>query len=371
MAIYKKPVESSISIKKEISRLITVDSGDLLFTKANRNSINNEAANLFASFNLPVSEDKLTSGGTLASIHPELYQLNVDEAVFVEIQRQHYDEYINGRSITLTVPTTGGLRTIYSSLYSIDDSSIKMSSSSLLGENVSFLFADEINKPYSGTSDSELIDHSSNVTWSSSSMHFTERPNAVAYLELEQSDKNSDSRSVINTAVNVPATDYPTNLDSGYNYDIPVGFASLDKGYFVITHPDLVNNIDWTAGTKNHIDSSGAIISDGSWTSGEIKNITFSGTGANSTFYSIDMNYTTSVLCLAMPQEFFLSTNPTWNIDRNLTEIENETFDMDPIFITQIGLYNQIDELVAVAKLNKPVKKEYTNILTFSLNLEV
>jgi len=381
MAIFKKQVENSTSIKKEHSTFTRFTStpstgeksnGRILFTEANRTEYDNKSSHLFNSFKLPAANESLLSSSTLSLFHPEFYQLNVDKAVFIEIQNLDYSEFINGKSIKLQFPNTAGTQTtVYSTFYSISDGSVKTSNSALLGDNVSFLFSDDINKPYTGKTDDGANDLSNVTTWGDN-IPFEDRPAAVAYLELDQNDKSSDTRSG-NYAVPVPVTNYPNNLDSGYNYDVPVGFASLNKGYLVITHPEIVNSINWTAATTNHIDENGNIIPGAPYAAGSDKtDLSFTGsTGTFLSFEDVDTNYTTSVLCLALPREFFISTNPTWDLDRNLVEIENQTYDTDDIQVTQVGLYNIIGELIAVAKLSEPVLKTYSNILTFSLNLEV
>ncbi len=85
----------------------------------------------------------------------------------------------------------------------------------------------------------------------------------------------------------------------------------------------------------------------------------------------LNVAFKTSVVCLSMPREFFVSMNTTWNLVNNIEEMEAETFNFDSIYVTQVGLYNRNLDLIAVAKMDRPTEKTYTNIITFNLELDV
>ena len=78
-------------------------------------------------------------------------------------------------------------------------------------------------------------------------------------------------------------------------------------------------------------------------------------------------------VCIAMPQEFYISNNPTWDKEKAIAQMNSETaiVNYDDIYITEIGLFNSFGELIAVAKMSEPVKKTYVNALTFEINLEM
>ena len=101
-------------------------------------------------------------------------------------------------------------------------------------------------------------------------------------------------------------------------------------------------------------------------------NIYFSATSvAQVTFTDISINFKTSVICLALPSEFAFSTNPSWNLTYNLQELNAGTNGFDAIQVSEIGLYNKNDELIAIAKLDRPTEKTYTNLITFNLDIDV
>ncbi len=365
--IIYKDVQSIISTRQENSTFTTVVGSGLTYTFCDRTNLTSKEANYFVSFNLPFESDAFGTGTTLSLSKPELQQLNVDNIVIAPIPREYYSEFMDGRSITFIVPQVSGAtsisgKTLISSTYS---TLTKKQSSALLGNNIAYLFCDVINLPYTGTTNNGASDHSLKTTWNVSP--YTSRPYAVSYTDVQNTDVNSDQRpaSAVTFAVTVPAT-YPTATNQGYNYDIPVGFISLDKGFMVITHPSIVNNIPWTSGYTlyNNLSNTGA-------TSATTAIYFNDNTNSKVTFYDIDINYKTSVVCVALPAEFYFSQNPTWDLVANLQELNNESNGFDSVQVTEIGLYNKNNEMIAIAKMDRPVEKTYTNVITFSLNIDV
>lgn len=361
---FYKPVTSTISTRQESSTFHSINGSGLSFSLCDRTDGNDKNTNYFMSFNLPITYSALPSGSTLAISNPELLQLNTDKMVIIPIPREYYDELIDGRSITFTVPQnndgiTASAKTVVSSTYS---SLQKTDNNILLGNNIAFLFSDDINLPYSGKSNGGTTTHTGSTTWNTTS--FASRPAAVPYSDLvPASDINTDQRpfSSVNFAVPVTST-YPTSTNQGYNYDIPVGFVALDKGFMVLTHPTLVNNIPWALGQNLYSNTANPTSAS--------TNIYFSAV-SEATFTDINISYKTSVVCIGMPGEFYFTNNPSWDLNKNAQEFNNGTNNFDSIFVSEVGLYNRIGEMIAVAKLSEPVEKNYTNLLTFNLDIDV
>lgn len=362
---FHKPISSIISNRKENQSTVTVNGSGLTYTLCDRTDTSSIEANYFNAFNLPYTETAFPTGSTLSLANPEVQQLNVDKVVIVPISKDNYSNIIDGRSITFKIPQDAGsgvmsYKTIISSTYSALN---KKQEYPLVGKNVSFLFSDDINLPYTGTTGGGVNSYSNVTTWNATK--FINRPFAKAYSDLLPSDINTDQRSSPSWAVTVPST-YPTTTDQGYNYDIPVGFVALDKGFMVLTHPDIVNNIPWV---------SGFTLSDGVINSGATSATTSiyftSTTYSEASFNDIDIDYKTSVVCLALPGEFYFTTNPSWDFDKNYIEQQNGTNGYDSVYITEIGLYNKNKELIAIAKLDRPVPKTYTSIFNFNIDIDV
>lgn len=367
MAEYLKPVEAIISTKQEKLTSKTLSTSALTYTLCDRTNLTDKRSNYFMSFNLPYQQSDLPTTSDISLAEPHLQQLNVDKMIMVDIPSSYYNEIIDGRSITLTIPqgtgSTLSAKTIVSTTYK---TLRKKEDNGFLGKNIAFLFSDDVNKPYTGTTEAGVVDHSENTTWNTT--FFGERPAAVAYSELSRTgtvDINSDKRTGAKFAVEVGTSGegYPSSLDKGYNYDIPIGFVALDKGFMVITHPEVVNNFPWTSGQT----SSGAVN-----TGGSTDQIHFSST-TNSimTFSEIDVEFKNAVVCLALPMEFYFTNNPTWDLDKNYREQLNGTHGYDSVYVTEIGLYNKKKELIAIAKFDRPVEKNYVNVLNFNLDINV
>ena len=106
---FTKAVSSSLTVQAETLDDKIISGSDLLFTVCNRTSVTDNKGNYFVSFNLPPSFDELGTGSTVARYFPEIFQLNVDRIVFCSIPPTQYSEFVDGRSITLFVPTGGTL----------------------------------------------------------------------------------------------------------------------------------------------------------------------------------------------------------------------------------------------------------------------
>jgi hypothetical protein len=361
---FQKQIQSVISTKSERATLQTIDGSGITYTQCLRTGLTTTQANYFVSFNLPHEASELASGSTMATEHPEIYQLNVDKIVIAPIPRAYYSEMIDGRSVTVGVPQYGvddtalSAKTIVSSTYNTLE---KKSENALLGKNVSFLFCDEINVPYTGTTDGGAIDKAAQTTWYTAS--YLDRPPATAYQNLQSTDINSDERawSGVDLGATIPEN-FPTTTNQGYNYDIPVGFVALDKGFMVFTHPSIVNNIPWVSGlTYATAEANPTSATTDIWFT----------TKSKVSFFDLNINFKTSVVCMALPGEFHFTNNPTWNFSENLLEYTLGTNNYDSTYVTEIGLYNKEEELLAVAKLDRAKEKGYVGVLTFTLELDV
>lgn len=363
---FHKPVQSVISTRRETLTHVTVASAtatDLLWTLVTRANLSEWETNFTSSFNLPHERAAFSSASTLSLAYPELQQLNTDTFLLGVIHADHYNEMIDGRSIVVTVPLgTGGSATGMTCISSTYNVLSKSENNILLGKNIAFLFCDQVNLPYTGTTDGGAVNRAAITSWSASS--YLDRPAAVSYQNLQATDINTDQRSWSNVkkAVAMPQT-YPTNTNQGYNYDIPVGFVALDKGFVVITHPFFTTAITWTDGllVRESITSNSG---------GETTNIGFSANSGIS-FYDIEVDYKTTVVTTALPNEFYFSNNPTWDFTTNLNEYQLGGNNFTTTYVTEIGLYNVNDELIAIAKLDRPKEKGYTGVMTFSLQIDV
>ena len=77
----------------------------------------------------------------------------------------------------------------------------------------------------------------------------------------------------------------------------------------------------------------------------------------------------TIYFCRASHNEFNYSTNPTY-LSESQIRVKQETTDNPVSYVTTVGLYSADNELLAVAKLSEPLKKDPTNELTLRVRLD-
>ncbi len=92
--------------------------------------------------------------------------------------------------------------------------------------------------------------------------------------------------------------------------------------------------------------------------------------------YDMSFNNTTELnstihFCRAHHNEFNYSSNPTYlETTGSKIVVKNNTLDNPMSYITSIGLYSADNELLAVAKLSEPIKKDPQTELTFRVRLD-
>ena len=81
-----------------------------------------------------------------------------------------------------------------------------------------------------------------------------------------------------------------------------------------------------------------------------------------------------SILCEINKNEYNVSSNPSVRINNELSEYQLKdavtTTDFRP-YITQVGLYNDNGELLALAKLGSPLKKREDVDVTINIKFDI
>jgi len=90
----------------------------------------------------------------------------------------------------------------------------------------------------------------------------------------------------------------------------------------------------------------------------------------------VDINFNNTVelnstiyFCRANHNEFNYSANPTY-LNESQIRVKNTTSDNPVAYITTVGLYSSDNELMAVAKLSEPLKKDPNTELTLRVRLD-
>ena len=151
------------------------------------------------------------------------------------------------------------------------------------------------------------------------------------------------------------------------------GLIYYQAGIVVLTASVFSNHADTglVTGSVNMVGNSDAVFIDNQLTGSTIQTI------ANSVRHrigNIQFNNTTELnstiyFCRANHNEFNYSTNPTYLTGSKIRVKTNST-DQPISYITSIGLYNDRNELMAVAKLSEPLKKTPSTEFTLRCRLD-
>ena len=83
---------------------------------------------------------------------------------------------------------------------------------------------------------------------------------------------------------------------------------------------------------------------------------------------TVELN-STVYFCRASHNEFNYSANPTY-LSESQIRVKNSTTDNPVSYITTVGLYSSDNELLAVAKLSEPLKKDPNTEVTLRVRLD-
>ena len=153
------------------------------------------------------------------------------------------------------------------------------------------------------------------------------------------------------------------------SYGDPVGLVYYQAGIAMITG-SVFKTTNTTAGTLQELysgsaNSMQALVSSSITNNSEalrnrIANISFNNTTElNSTVY----------FCRVGNNEYNYSSNPTY-MTGSKVRVKNEASDNPVSYITTVGLYSADNELLAVAKLSEPIKKDPSNELILRVRLD-
>lgn len=326
--LYKTVTDGSSDLVSELNNtgLLTVSGSNLTFIQLDRTNTTSELTNLFMSVNLPLIDSQKTlysQTNSLGGYSDTAFSgFNEDDVILVGIDSSQYGELIDGKAIKLDVPIytagTSGLTVVncYSTYMSTttstttQDKNVKDTStqSKIYGDNIAFIFSDYTQKPNNDSSKSWATGYNNSKPFS---LHSKELFNY----------KNDTTQSKI--------------------LDVPIGIAYLDKGFIALTHPSIVDNFAFDQGTAN--------------TKGLY---TFPSSASTLQFDSLSYNINVDVICIADRKEFYRSNNLTFNTG-------------DTIRISEIGLYDNDDNLLALAKFDRHITKTINDYKVFKIKISL
>ena len=200
-------------------------------------------------------------------------------------------------------------------------------------------------------------------------------------VTVSDSGKENDYR------VNSPAGEYAIlSATAGYNqgpYSLPppCGLIYYQAGIIVLTSSLFMSGTDNGAGLLSGAVGGPVWAPPGTAAGGQ--NITASLTGSTisascnsfrNRIYDMSFNNTTELnstihFARINHNDFNYSSNPTY-LSSSKIVVKNNSLDAPISYLTTVGLYSSDNELLAVAKLSEPLKKDPTNEMTIRVRLD-
>jgi hypothetical protein len=314
-----KPVSpQSINVLTETTNngFVTISANSLTFNVVNRENLDTDTlVNLFTTFNLPLdtTSDINYTGLTYANggyFDTCFSGIATNRILVIGINNSMYGEMIDGKSINLELPTSAGTYSIYSSYQ------------------------------YGSAKTTELDANHRDVANNVVNFGLNVAPLFCDAINKPNND-NSLSWST-GYGLNKPfslngkqAYNLQTNSNLSKTADTAIGIAYLDKGFVVITNPTIVNDI-LDSGTTIHSNYTATTI----------------------TFDSVSTNVSQVITCLAERGEFGSSTSLYFGDD-------------DTPRISEVGLYDELGELIAYGKTDRHITKNINQFLALSIKINI
>lgn len=185
------------------------------------------------------------------------------------------------------------------------------------------------------------------------------------------------------------------NIVDSANTSRTVGLMFYDRGIAVFDLSKITSGSQFVSGTIDAMTSNGNTVLGGANTetaltakfipdfvvSGSMDNILdhlcacrfSSGSQTSITFQNITTINSTLINCRATSDEFNYSSNPTFTDSNSRIQVIDsgqEDTQTSFTFVTSVGLYDANDNLLAVAKLSRPVEKNNEKDINFQVRLD-
>jgi len=188
----------------------------------------------------------------------------------------------------------------------------------------------------------------------------------------------TDSGASTNVKINSPAGEYgllyTSSVDAsasgaGKHYGTPQGLLYYQAGVAVLTG-SLLGVATGATNTQAELTSTGKVFDE--LATGSINNMVdaFTHRICNIQFNNTTELNSTIYFCRANHHEFNYSSNPTYLNASKIVVKGDDNLTPPRSYVTTVGLYSADNELLAVAKLSEPLRKDPTNELTLRVRLD-
>jgi hypothetical protein len=192
----------------------------------------------------------------------------------------------------------------------------------------------------------------------------------------------TDSKATGSYLVNSPTGEYSVLYGSGSTMgaDTKVGLLFYQAGVAVLTGGIFQTYGKSGAGASGSMVMLGLGANTGS-TTGPNMNAQLTGSSISAScdairhrIYNVSFNNTTELnssvyFCRVNNNEFNYSANPTY-LSSSKIRVKNNQLDAPVSYFTTVGLYSPDNELLAVAKVSEPLKKDPSNEMTIRVRLD-
>lgn len=195
---------------------------------------------------------------------------------------------------------------------------------------------------------------------------FTQAGYSGTPITIQDTNAQNDYR------VNSPAGEYGIlSASAGASSGTPAcGLIFYQAGVAVLDGSAIFTTSSTVVAANSEMDAAGQ-----SWdqiTTGSA--ITASCDAIRNRLQEVSFNNTTELnstihFCRVNHNDFNYSANPTY-LSQSKIRVKNSTTDAPVSYITTVGLYSADNELLAVAKLSEPLKKDPTNEMTIRVRLD-
>ena len=317
--IYKpvSPKSSTIITQTNALGSTTITGSNLTFNYVNRADLTTDPlVNLYQSFGLSLDStgDALFTATTLTNggySDTGFSGMAVSKIIVIGIGNSQYGEMLDGKTVKLELPTSAGTYTLYSSFLGGQQLNSVLDASYTDAAQATNRFGNNVAPMFC---DAILKPNGGDASLSWATGYGLAKPFSLN---------------------NKKTYNLQTNTNIGLTADTVVGMAYLDKGFIVVTNPTIVNNVL----------SSGTTL--------------FSGiTATTVTTDSVATSVTQMITCIADRGEFTTTTNSSFG-------------DGDVPRISEIGLYDDLGNLIAYGKPDRQLNKAPNEFMAISVNINI
>ena len=311
------PKSSTIITQTNPLGLKTISGSNITVNYINRNNLTTDPlVNLYQTFGLSLDSatDSLFTSTTLANggySNSALSGMAVSNIIVIGIDNSQYGEILDGKTVKLELPTTAGTYTIYSTFLGGQQPTNVLDAAYTDTASATARFGFNVAPMFC---DAIMKPNGGDASLSWATGYGLSKPFSLSGKRTYNLQTN--------TNVNLTA-------------DTVVGMAYLDKGFIVITNPTIVN----------------ATLSSGT--------TLFTGlTATTVTTDSIATSVTQMITCIADRGEFATTTNTSFG-------------DGDTPRISEIGLYDDMGNLIAYGKPDRQLSKAPNEFMAISVNINI